>query len=324
QMFGSASQPLLQIVPTLTRFSAAGDQLTGSGLVEGATRYDFPNGSIADTQTGAGPDVSYYYDPARGVYVYGGQVNFGSAALHHYGTGSVSLTTAGGTSAPIALNTVRVGSDSAGVGQLGDVAFDPTSGALWTMDASNPGRLLRVDPATGLVLQTITLTPAGGNQYTGNYAGLQILGQAVNLAGVNVPAGSLLVFEGYPYNGSNSVAAINPATGSLIARLVMPENYYATAGLVDPASGHLFLLSHQANQMVEVNAQTGAEIARFAIPFNIQSHAGIALDPVDGNFWIGSYNTIGQVVKVSRTGAELRRVDLGSQGMDVNDISGLA
>ncbi|CAN7346405.1 Ig-like domain-containing protein [Pseudoduganella sp. LjRoot289] len=323
QMFGSASQPLLQIVPTLSRIDGT-STLYGSGFVEGATSYTLPGGTVSDTAVAAGIDVGYYYDAQRGIYVYNGAASFGSALPVHFGFGSASVTTAGGTSVTLPVTAMRPGTATAAVGAIADVAVDPASGALWTLDQDNPGHLLRIDPANGLVLQSIALTPAFGNQYTANYAGLQIAAQATSLAGTAVPAGSLLLFSGYPYNGGNSVAAINPATGALIAKLVLPVNYYATAGVVDPVSGHLFLLSHQFNQMVELNAATGAEIARVNVPFNVQSYAGMALDPVDGNFWIGSYGNIGELVKVNRAGVELRRADISGQGLNSNQITGLA
>src|SRR5262249_29243848 len=50
QLFGSASQPLLQIVPTLSGYDIqAGTVLYGSGFVEGAGSYSFAGASVADT-----------------------------------------------------------------------------------------------------------------------------------------------------------------------------------------------------------------------------------------------------------------------------------
>jgi hypothetical protein len=323
QMFGSASQPTLQIVPTVSGFDENGN-VYGSGFVEGATTYAFPGASVADSAIDTGPDVSYYYDAARGAYVFGGQASIGAALLPHHGAGNLTITTAGGTAAPLALNAVRPGSASGPLGALADVAVDPVSGALWTLDQANPGNLVRLDPATGAVLQSLALTPALGNQYTGSFAGLQVLPQAITLGGTAVPARSLLLFEGYPYNGANTVAALNPATGALITKLDLPTNYYSTAGVYDASSGHLFLLSHQLNQMIELNAATGAEIARIDMPLNVQNYAGMAIDPNDGNFWIGTYSSTSQLVKVDRTGKELRRIDLASQGVTSNEINGLA
>jgi outer membrane protein assembly factor BamB len=139
-----------------------------------------------------------------------------------------------------------------------------------------------------------------------------------------VPAGSLLLFKGYPQNGNSSVVAINPANGAALASLQMQGNYYSTAGLYDDSSKHLFLLSETYNQMVEVNATTGSEIGRYSLPVNIQGTAGIAIDPADGNFWLSGSNAGSQLVKVDRQGVELRRVDLAGQGIPNGQVSGIS
>ena len=59
---------------------------------------------------------------------------------------NVSVTTEGGTSAPLALNVVQVNAEGS---NLGDVAFDPANGTLWVSDYTSPGHLLRIDAATG-------------------------------------------------------------------------------------------------------------------------------------------------------------------------------
>jgi hypothetical protein len=76
--------------------------------------------------------------------------------------------------------------------------------------------------------------------------------------------------------------------------------------------------------MVEINPATGAEITRFSLPISVQSMAGMALDPSDGNFWIGSNNSGSQIVKIDHQGVELRRIDMATQGLPSGQISGLA
>jgi hypothetical protein len=183
QMLGATAQPLLQIVPTLKAWTADGT-LTGSGLVEGATSYNFPGNSVVDTSISDGVDVSYYYNSALGDYVWSGQARLPSTVLGQYGLGTVSVQTAGG-SATLALTMLRPGSGGTSVGGMGDVAYDPASGTLWTTDSNNPANLLRIDQANGAVLQTIALSTLSGTQYLGNYAGLQVLTQTVNLGGTS-------------------------------------------------------------------------------------------------------------------------------------------
>ena len=65
--------------------------------------------------------------------------DFNRTALPVHGIGNVSVTTEGGTSAPLALNVVQVNATGS---HLGDVAFDPANGNLWVSDYTNPGNLL--------------------------------------------------------------------------------------------------------------------------------------------------------------------------------------
>jgi hypothetical protein len=319
QVFGSSTQPLLQIVPVLTRLDFNGSLLLyGAGFVEGSSQYSVGGVSVGDTVVNNGVDVSYYYDSARGAYIYGGLATLDSADLASYGFGNVIVTTAGGTSAAVALNQLKL--NIAGT-DPGDVAVN-AAGQLWVSDYTNPGHLLKIDPATGQALASIDLTAAYGTPYTYNYAGLQILPQAMSLNGTTVPAGSLLVFNGYA--NPDRIIAVNPGTGAVIASLVLGANYDLTAGLYDSASGHLFILSHNSNAMIEINPANGTNLGQYGLPVSVQSWAGIAIDPVDGNFWIGSTSSGTEVVKVNRSGVELQRVDLSSQLVNSNTISGLA
>jgi hypothetical protein len=321
QVFGSASQPLLQIVPKLTGFDVqnGGLYLYGSGFVEGASRYNFAGATVADTQINGSADV--YYN--ANFSAENGRASFDTATLPRHGLGSVTVTTAGGTSAALDLNLLRPGGTAA-VGLLGDVAVDPATGALWVSDNNNPGHLLRIDAGTGAILQTLTLTDAFGTSYAFNLAGLQVVGQAMSLNGTNIPAGSLLLFNGYP--NSDRVIAVNPANGAIIASLALAQNYDLTAGVFDAASGHLFVTDtrNAGNRIAEINPATGAEIKSFAVPFSVSSYAGLALDPVSGNLWLGTYSSGATLVELTRAGTEVRRLDLASQGVGSNEISGLA
>ena len=196
QVFGSASQPLLQIVPKLDRYDQQ-DRLVlfGSGFVEGASTYRLAGITVTDTPADASTNnINVYYDSSeqnRSAYL-------DRTALARYGLGGVTVSTAGGTSAALELNVLRPAVDQAEGGYLGDVAVDPASGELWVLDYRNPGHLQRIDTTSGQVLQTVTLTAAGyGTPYSYNYAGLQVLPAAMSLGGTAVPAGSLLVFNGY-------------------------------------------------------------------------------------------------------------------------------
>jgi hypothetical protein len=315
QMLGSSSaQPILQVVPTLTSYDVSGTTLTlnGSGLEEGNnTLYQFAGTSVTDTASNTGPDVSSFnFD--------NGRVNFSSSEPVH-GLGAVTVTTAGGTSAALNLNEIRASQTT-----LGDIAIDPSSGALWVVDSSpNPNKINRIDPANGTVQQSITLTTAGfGSTTVGVLAGLQVTPSVMTLNGTAVAAGSLLLFNGT--TNPDRVTAVNPTTGNVIATLVLGANYDLSAGLYDPTSGHLFVIDRRTPQrIVEINPANAAEIASFALPFATSSNSGLAINPQTGNIWYGSDQST-NVVELTRTGTVLRTVSLISQGVDNNEISGLA
>ena len=105
QVLGSATQPLLQIVPTLSSIDVQDRTvLFGSGFVEGAGIYNFAGASVADS-AGVGNDIDVYY--SAGNSAQNGSAYLNRNALPAHGLGNVTVTTAGGTSAALALNSVR-------------------------------------------------------------------------------------------------------------------------------------------------------------------------------------------------------------------------
>jgi large repetitive protein len=317
RLFGSASTPMLQVVPTLTAYDV-NDRviLYGSGLIEGNGSYQFAGATVVDAADDPN-NLDVYY--STGNSFQNGSVYINRTVLPTSGLGAVSVTTAGGTSAPLDLNFVRVTVPGT---TLGDVAVD-ADGKLWISDYTNPGQLLRIEPGSGATLATIDYTAAFGTTYSYNYAGLQVLDAAMTLGSTNVPAGSLLMFNGYA--NTDRVIALNPATGQVLATLSFAGNHDLTAGLFDATSGKFFILEANGpgNRMLQINPATGALEAAITVPLTVNSHAGLAISPVSGNLWIGSYNST-TVVEITRTGTEVRRVDLASQGVNQNEISGLA
>jgi len=316
QVFGSAAQPLLQIVPTVQGVDVQDRTvLLGSGFVEGASSYSFAGATVVDTGV----------DASTNVDVQNGRVYLNRNALARHGLGEVSVSTAGGTSAPVALNTVRLSVEGT---YLGDVAIDPTSGAIWVSDYTNPGHLLRINAQDGTVAQTITLGGDYGTSYLYNYAGLQVVGAAMTLGSTSVPAGSLLVFNGYA--NPDRVIAVNPGTGAIIASLALAGNYDLTGAVFNPGNGHIYLTEHNGagNRIVELSATSGAQLGVMTAPFNVQSWAGLAIDPSSGHLWLGAVNGGPQLVeyRIEASGVltELRRVDTRAQGLNDNEISGLS
>ena len=188
QVFGSSTQPVLQIVPVLNTVAANGSNLVlnGAGFVEGAGTYKVGGASVVDSSVTAGPDVTYGYNPS-----YADNVTANLADPVH-GFGTASVTTAGGTSASLAVGTLY-----GGLGYVQGVAVDPASGSVWVADNANPDKLHRLDPATGAELSTLTLAASSFpyQQYYGGVA-LQVVPAAFTLGATTVPVGSLLVFYG--------------------------------------------------------------------------------------------------------------------------------
>jgi hypothetical protein len=322
QVFGSASQPLLQIVPTVTsadiQFSTV---LFGTGFVEGSGTYNFAGNSAADTPADGNTNI----DVASDAVDQNRRVNITRTGLSRHGLGNVTITTAGGTSAPFALNTLRLNVTGP---SLGDVAVDPASGNFWVSDQANPAHLLRIDTATGDVLQTITLTSAFGSANLGNNVGLQILSAPMTLGTTNVPAGSLLVFNGN-LGTNDRVIAVDPANGAVITSLTLSARYALTAGTFNPANGHIYVTEAvgPGNRIIELSA-TGTQLAAITAPFSVTSAAGITIDPATGHLWLGALNGGAQLLeyRIDDTGVLtlLRTLNATSQNINQNEISGLS
>ncbi len=309
QVLGSSSQKLLQIVPTVTGFDVSGGNLylTGTGFLEGNSSFGLAGATLVDTVGNAGPDI---------YYATGGDNSGVVLAEPTHGFGPITVTTAGGTSAEFVLNEMTLP-----YGYLRDVAFDTASGALWVADNANPGKLHRVDTATGGELQVIDVTAAdfGSTQF---YGGLQIVTEAFSLNGTNVPVGSLLAFDGAP--NADRVIALDPSAGTLIASLTLAGNYDLTSGIYDPGTNHLFVIDRRSgpHQIVEIDPADGTELANFNAPVNA-GESGMAVDPVTGNLWYAADGTR-TIYEITTAGVAVRNVDLTAQDVDQNEITGLA
>ena len=161
-----------------------------------------------------------------------------------------------------------------------------------------------------------TLDMPGSDSY---YTGLQVVGSTFSLNGTSVPAGSLLVFNGY--NNPDAVFAINATTGAVIASLNFAQNYDAASGTFDTASGRMFLLESSPDQVVEVNPTTGAQISIFTLPFDVYN-GGIAVNPLNGNLVIVTSQD-NKIYEYTKAGVQVRTVSLASLNID-NELTGIA
>ena len=103
----------------------ASAQIQGLGFEEGnGSIYSFAGATLVDSSSSSGPDVIYDY--ANGSDVSNGLVNLAPPTS---GAGSLTVTTAGGTSAPFAWDAI-----DPNLGDLSDVAVNPTGGALYVTE----------------------------------------------------------------------------------------------------------------------------------------------------------------------------------------------
>ena len=315
QIFGSSTQPTLQIVPLLTASTASGSAVTftGGGFVEGAATYTLPGATIADTSITAGPDVTYAY--IANTYTESAAATVPTTA---YGAGPRTVTTAGGTSAPLTVDAFNPG-----LGALSDLSID-AAGAVWVVDNASGGKLHKIDPTTGAELASIALTTVGfGNTATYAGEGLQVLTRAITLGTTAVPAGDLLLFHGS--TNPDRVVAIDPTTGNVAASLTLTTDLAVAAGTFDPTTGHLFVVDRRTTptQLTEIDPATGGILSSVPLPFNASSEAALVRNPATGNLWYAS-DRGADAVELSRTGTVLRTLSLSLRGVPANTATGLA
>ena len=342
---GDGHTIVLQIVPVVESAALTGVQrvrVIGKGLIEGNdTIYRFGSGIIVDSATDAAPtDVSNTNTTA-------------DLPLPVGGNGSLTVTTAGGTSAPIPWDVITPAADFrsdlatsepdffandelAGVAVTanGDLFVSTTSEFSRTGSGFST-EFHRIDPTTGNIV-TLLVAPPDAEPVA-----LQILPTAMTLGGVHVPAGSLLVFAiggNFPGSGVtgevDSIAAVDPNTGVQLALLLVPrmssngtgDSGTPQAGVFDPTTGHFLVFktgttTAQMGHIDEIDPATGATLSSIPVPLMPDySGGGLAIDPSTGDLWVGA-TTSTQVVEVTRTGTVVRTVDLASRGIVSSQIA---
>jgi TolB protein len=145
-------------------------------------------------------------------------------------------------------------------------------GSLWVSLITNEGKeeLLRVDPATGDVLNTSSLTSFPGHEWGGG--GLAVGGGSVWVAGADAGIEQAVL------------SRINPATNA-VAEIPL-EGRAVSDVAFDVQSGRLWALvagpARGAAQVVEIDAATGEVVS--ASPFEAEWYGGIF--PAAGTAWV--------------------------------------
>ena len=296
QAVGASAQPLLQIVPTLSTIDVAGNdfiRVDGTGIAEGDGAYNF-NGTVVTDPDASGTNVN--------VSRSGTRVDLNPVT--NFGAGTLTLTTAGGTSEALPYNFTNANLSTLFAVEQGD------NGESFVIASS---RVQRVD-ANGLLLQTY-------DNATTSFGGLSRLTQPLILRNsadstqVTLPAGTLLVLK-----TNDIVDALDPATDTVLASFDPGPNISSPIGLaLHPTTNTLFFLDGSADQVIEIDPATGGELSRFAAGVDT-SDGGITVGP-DGNLWIvGDVNN--NLVQLQTDGTLLQTIDLTSQGID-RELSGI-
>ncbi|MGB0600309.1 MAG: Ig-like domain-containing protein [Rubripirellula sp.] len=299
---GADQEHLLQIVPVVesidvTSFNGTAT-LTGKGFQEAAGAiYQISGINIVDDSVSQSPHVNFNNQTAN-------------LTLPMHGFGQFTLTTDGGISEPISPNFFHPA-----LGELRDIAFDGNH--VWVADTA--GKIHQVDRSSGQTLSTVDL-PGG----TASGIGLHITPEAMTLAGITVPAGSLLVSNSRP--SPDQVFAINPITGEIISTLALEQNLDVVSLTYDPSGGgHLYLLDANPSQVVEIDLGTGSVINTIDISGFLDlanGRGGLVIDPITGNLWVGG-TANSNLIEITTDGTLVRTVDLTDQGIN-REASGLA
>jgi hypothetical protein len=305
-MVGSSFAPTLQIVPVVMSVdvdTTNSAQITGQGFLEGhGTIYHVGTTDVIDLENAAGPNV------------FSGNTLV-DLALPVGGPGTFTMTTAGGTSAPVPWNVVS----PVLAATVLDVAYNAAANEMLVVSVGT-ALIYRLNPTTGAQIGTFPVPVSNSNNI-----GLDITPVAFTLrdtgsaTDVPIPAGSLIVFNGGP--NPDRIVAMNPTTGAILASLGIADNFNIVGGAVT-STGRVFVLDPTANTVREINPLTGAEIGvGFAAGMDIAA-GDIAIHPTTGNIWIAS-NAQTTLREYTVAGVLIRSIDVTPQSVST-ELTGLA
>jgi hypothetical protein len=302
-ILGASGAPTLQVVPLVQSATVTGSgsvTLHGAGFVEdNGSLYQLPGTSVTDTSSSSSLIDVFYYSGSDNT-----GVNLSS--LPAFGSGSVTVTTTDGTSAATPVNAF-----SPALGGLYGLAVDPTSGAVWV---GSYDKFQKLNPTTGQAV--LTVNQPGNNSY---YNGLQVLLTALTPGATAVPAGSLLVANGYA--NPTHLYALDANNGTELATLTLSSGLSPVAAVYDPNRSSLFLLRSNG-QVVELNPSTGAQLNAWLAPVS-GGYGGLALDPSSGDLWLASSQSNALYLLSPSDGTLLGTVALRLQGVG-NELTGIA
>jgi len=160
-----------------------------------------------------------------------------------------------------------------------DIAYNNATGRLWV--ATN-GRIVDVDPVTGQWIANIVPLPQALPMTA---AGLAVA-PAMSFAGVNVPAGTLLLAA---QGGlSDRVFAVDPSNGSVLASLDLGSSLEPVGVAVLKGAMQLAILGTANDRLIIVDANTAAKISEYAVPHGLGPEGDLEVDAVTGDILVAS------------------------------------
>ncbi|NCP65426.1 MAG: tandem-95 repeat protein [Paraglaciecola sp.] len=162
-----------------------------------------------------------------------------------------------------------------------------------------------------------------------NDADLDVAPEALSLANVQVPQGSLLVFNGE--TATTEIYAIDPRSDTILAQLnTAYGSSHVVGGAYDPTSQAFFLLQDNVpggtlgNQVAKIDTNTGAVLSTFSINntpgvFNV-SYGDLEINTFTGNIYLVS-SVERRIAEFAQNGQFIRYVPLP---VEVSSPSGVA
>ncbi|MBC7835224.1 MAG: hypothetical protein H7Y88_09015 [Phycisphaerales bacterium] len=149
-----------------------------------------------------------------------------------------------------------ISSTPMGVGNIVSIAMDPITDRVFVYD--NFATVIRIYDRSLSSLGTIPFPIPISNDVD-----LDIATHPLNVDGVIVPPGTLLILDGE--SGDGDLLAIDPSTGAVLAQTNCPITGTPVGGAHHPTHATAYLASYTNDRVYEVSPITGAPLRNFPV-----------------------------------------------------------
>ncbi len=197
--------------------------------------------------------------------------------------------------------------------------FTPELGGLVAIGVDEAADLLFLYPTFGDVqVQQLDGTPVSSYEQPGNNSNdfdLDVAHVDFMLAAVEVPAGSLLIFNGE--SDPQRVWAVEPVTGTVISELVLGEPIgQLVGGSLAPDGSALYLVDWSNDVIRSFDMQTGAQLDSFSV----QPEGSPSFDVFFGDMDVAAN---GNILIVSSSQTRIREITPDGEFVQDFDLGGL-